>query len=66
MQVLSNLCCLNKKCRDYGKRKAKNLTVYGWHGINNNIRLIYCRTCRSRFSEMRNPDLLGIKSENNN
>ncbi len=66
MQVLSNLCCLNKKCRDYGKRHAKNLTVYGWHGINNHIRLLYCRTCRSRFSEMRNLTISKISSGSKN
>ena len=54
MQSLSTLFCQNKKCRDYGKRKGKNLVVCGWHGINNHIRLLYCRTCKSRFSEIKN------------
>ena len=53
MQPLSNLCCQNKKCQDFGKRKSKNLVICGWYGINNQIRLLYCRTCKSRFSEIK-------------
>jgi LacI family transcriptional regulator len=64
MQALSSLSCQNKKCRDYGKRKANNLSVCGWHGINNHIRLLYCRTCRSRFSETENTTQSKIRSEN--
>ena len=63
MQVLSNLSCQNKKCSDYGKRRAKNLSVCGWHGINNHIRLLYCRTCKSRFSEIKNTSEYKFKPE---
>ena len=52
MQSLSNLCCQNINCADFGKRKGKNLVVCGWHGINNQIRLLYCKTCKRRFSEL--------------
>ncbi len=45
MQAPSKFCCQNKNCPDYGKRGAKNLTVCGWYGKNNHIRLLYCRTC---------------------
>lgn len=54
MQSLSNLYCQNKKCIDYGKRRANNLIVCGWLGNNNHIRLLYCKTCKSRFSEIKN------------
>jgi len=42
-QAPSKFCCQNKKCPDYGKRGAKNLTICGWFGKNNHIRLLYCR-----------------------
>ncbi|MBN2588571.1 MAG: hypothetical protein JXA96_01815 [Sedimentisphaerales bacterium] len=63
MQSLSNLCCNNKKCQDYGKRKGKNLVVCGWHGINNHLRLLYCRTCKTRFSEIKSEKSSRIKSD---
>ena len=46
MQALSKFCCQNKKCPDYGKRDANNLTVCGKFGKNDHIRLLYCRTCK--------------------
>ncbi len=63
MQTLSNLSCQNKKCQDYGKRKGKNLVICGWHGINNQIRLLYCRTCKSRFSEIKNEQSSKVRLE---
>jgi len=51
VQALSKFCCQNKKCPDYGKRNANNLSVCGRFGKNNHIRLLYCRTCKNRFSE---------------
>jgi len=51
MNALSKFCCQNKRCPDYGKRNANNLTVCDWHGKNKDIRLLYCRTCKKRFSE---------------
>lgn len=66
MKSLSNLSCQNKKCPDYGKRKSKNLAVCGWHGINNHIRLLYCRTCKSRFSEIQNAKISGNRLEKRN
>ncbi len=51
MEDLSKFCCQNKNCPDYGKRNAKNLVVRDWFGKNRDIRLLYCRTCKQRFSE---------------
>jgi len=51
MNDLSHFCCQNKECSDYGKRGAGNLTVCMHYGKDKNRRLLYCRTCRARFSE---------------
>jgi LacI family transcriptional regulator len=61
MKALSKFCCQNKKCPDYGKRGANNLTVCGRYGKNNHIRLLYCRTCRKRFSERKGTPLFDLR-----
>jgi transposase-like protein len=61
MQALSKFCCQNKKCPDYGKRDANNLTVCGKFGKNGHIRLLYCRTCKKRFSERKGTPLFHMK-----
>jgi len=61
MQALSKFCCQNKKCHSYGKRDANNLTVCGRFGKNNNIRLLYCKICKSRFSERKGTPLFRMK-----
>jgi LacI family transcriptional regulator len=48
---LSKFCCQNEKCDDYGKRGIGNLTVRMRYGKDKRIRLLYCRTCKERFSE---------------
>lgn len=50
MSDLSRFCCQNKACPNYGKRGARNLTVCGRYGKKQR-RLLYCRTCKARFSE---------------
>lgn len=61
MQTLSKFCCQNKRCPDYGKRNANNLTVCGRFGKNNQIRLLYCGTCKKRFSERKGTPLFRMK-----
>jgi transposase-like protein len=61
MQALSKFCCQNKQCTDYAKRGANNLTVCGWYGQNSHIRLLYCRTCKKRFSERKGTPLFGLR-----
>jgi len=61
MNALSKFCCQNKKCPDHGKRGANNLTVCGWYGKNKHIRLLYCRTCKKRFSERKGTPLFGLR-----
>lgn len=48
---LSEFCCQNPRCVAYGARGAGNLTVCGRIGKHKHIRLLYCRTCKKRFSE---------------
>jgi transposase-like protein len=42
--------CQNPHCADYGQRDHGNLTVCGRYGRHQR-RLLYCRTCKARFSE---------------
>ena len=57
MDDLSRFCCQNKECADYAKRGTGNLTVCGHFGKNQRIRLLYCRTCKARFSERKGTPL---------
>lgn len=56
---LSNFCCQSADCPDYGKRGIGNLTVCGHYGKRKQFRLLYCRTCRYRFSERKGTPLFG-------
>jgi IS1 family transposase/transposase-like protein len=57
MDDLSPFCCQNSRCPDYGRRGAGNLTVTGRLGKSRQFRLLYCRTCRDRFSERKGTPL---------
>ena len=61
VEAPARYCCQNSVCADYGKRGAKNLTVCGWFGKHQRIRLLYCRTCKKRFSERKGTPLFGMK-----
>lgn len=56
---VSDLCCVNSSCRDYGKRGAGNLVcrkIYGkWKS-----RFVRCRTCGEEFSERKGTALFGM------
>jgi transposase-like protein len=56
---LIRFCCQNKQCPDYGKRGLGNLTVCDRYGKHERIRLLYCRSCKARFSERRGTPLFG-------
>ena len=58
---LARFCCQNPKCADLGKRGIGNLTVCGRYGKQKQYRLLYCRTCRDRFSERKGTPLFGSK-----
>jgi transposase-like protein len=56
---LSRFCCQHPDCPDYGKRGQGNLTVCGHYGKTKQHRLLYCRTCKARFSERKGTPLFG-------
>jgi LacI family transcriptional regulator len=57
MDDLSGFCCQNKRCPDYGKRGVGNLKVWDRIGKDKRLRLLYCRTCKARFSERKGTPL---------
>jgi IS1 family transposase/transposase-like protein len=57
MDHLARFCCQNSRCTDFGRRDAGNLTVTGRLGKSRQYRLLYCRTCRGRFSERKGTPL---------
>ena len=48
---LSFFCCQNKRCVTYGSKGRGNLRVADHIGKHKDIRLLQCRTCKTRFSE---------------
>jgi transposase-like protein len=61
MDDLSRFCCQDPDCPDYGKRGHGNLTVVGRYGKAQQHRLLYCRTCKARFSERKGTPLFGAR-----
>ena len=51
MHPIEHLCCQNSRCPDAGARGGENLYFRGWSGQGRRIRMVYCRTCKARFSE---------------
>jgi transposase-like protein len=56
MDDLSAFCCQNPACPDYGQRGQDNLTVCAHYGPQQR-RLLYCRSCKARFSELKGTPL---------
>jgi transposase-like protein len=56
---LSRFCCQNPDCPDHGQRGAGNLTVCARYGKDHRRRMLYCRTCKARFSERKGTPLFG-------
>ena len=56
MDDLSRFCCQYPDCPDYGKRGHGNLTVCGHYGTQQR-RLLYCKSCKARFSERKGTPL---------
>jgi transposase-like protein len=50
MDDLARFCCQNPDCSLYGRRDAGNLSVRDRYGKGKQIRLLYCRACKARFS----------------
>ena len=57
MEDLSRFCCHEPDCPDFGKRGHGNLTVCARYGKAQRHRLLYCRTCKARFSERKGTPL---------
>jgi hypothetical protein len=41
----------NSACPDHGQRGQGNVYFRGWSGRGQQIRMVYCRTCKRSFSE---------------
>ena len=54
---LARFCCQRPECPDFGKRGQGHLTVCGHYGKTHQFRLLYCRTCKARFSERKGTPL---------
>jgi len=57
---LSEFCCLNKDCPDYGKNGKGNLRVKEKYGSKNRA-LLRGKTCTRCFSETRGTIFFGLK-----
>jgi len=57
MDDLARLCCQKPDCLTYGRRNAGNLSVCARYGKQNHIRLLYCNSCKYRFSERKGTPL---------
>ena len=56
MDDLSIFCCQNPACPDFGKRDHGNLSVCDHYGKHRR-RLLYCKSCKARFSERKGTPL---------
>jgi LacI family transcriptional regulator len=57
MDDLARFCCQNSECTDYRKRGAGNLSVCDRYGPSKERRMLYCATCKARFSERKGTPL---------
>jgi transposase-like protein len=57
MEDLARFCCLNPDCPDRGKRGAGNVAPRGFYGPGKSRRLLWCKTCKTRFSERKGTPL---------
>ena len=53
MDDLKKFFCPNKECSEYGIRGGENIRVRALYGKHKDIRLLYCLTCKEKFSERR-------------
>ena len=57
---LSRFCCQQPQCPAYGQRGQGNLTVCARYGKHQR-RLLYCTTCKARFSERKGTPLFDAR-----
>ena len=60
MDDLTPFCCQNHDCPDYGKRGHGNLSVCLRYGKRRR-RLLYCKSCKARFSERKGTPLFDAR-----
>jgi hypothetical protein len=60
---LARFCCHNQECRNHGQRGAGNLSICMRYGKYQHLRLLYCGSCKARFSERQGTPLFGAKLE---
>ena len=60
MDDLALFCCQNPDCTNHGKRGHGNLTVCGHYGPHQR-RLLYCCSCKARFSERKGTPLFDAR-----
>ncbi|MEK7308204.1 MAG: hypothetical protein AAB089_03950 [Nitrospirota bacterium] len=61
MQI-AKIYCPNKKCRDYGKKGDKNISIIDRYG-KSQYKLLKCKTCSFRFSERRWTIFFGLHTD---
>jgi len=57
---VSDLCCVNSQCPDYGRRGAENLVCRKLYGQERR-RFVRCQSCGQEFSERRGTALFGVR-----
>lgn len=57
MNDLSRFCCQNSGCPHHGVRGGENLSICDRYGKQKQYRLLYCRSCKARFSERKGTPL---------
>lgn len=58
---VSDLCCVNSRCPDVGKRGGGNVRFIRMTGKRRDIRFVRCVTCRKEFSERKGTPLFRAK-----
>src|SRR5947209_6946770 len=61
MEDLSSYCCLNPDCPDRGKRGYGNVAPRGFYGPNKSRRLLWCKSCKVRFSQRKGTPLFDCR-----
>lgn len=57
MRPIEEFCCPNSRCPEHGQRGKGNLRLHGWSSKKQQLRLLFCRTCKSYFSERKGTPL---------
>ena len=61
---VSEVCCPNNNCKDFGKGKCGNLVYFGTYRSKSGLRQRYrCQTCRRTFSERTGSIFCGLHAE---